>query len=102
MNSLNEYKVIFSPNGENVAATLLAVANKSLSQTKVKKKLITEILSNYSDDNGYVFDDSSIKRAIDNSSCSLIGELSTTEPLYDDVSDYVFLLFHKTENWRLK
>lgn len=102
MNSLNEYKVIFSPDGENVAATLIAVANKSLSQIKVKKKLIAEMLSNYSDDNNYTFDDSSIERAIDNSSCSLIGELRTAEPLYDDVTDYVFLLFHKTENWRLK
>ena len=44
----------------------------------------------------------SVGNAIDNSSCTLVGELKTTEPLYDDVADYTFLLLHKTEDWRLK
>ena len=102
MNSLNEYKVIFSPTGSSVAASLIAVANKSLSQEQVKKKLITELLSNYCDDNHFTFDNTSVVNAIDNSSCTLVGELKTTEPLYDDVADYTFLLLHKTEDWRLK
>ncbi len=99
MTQLDEYKIVFNVNGET-AAVLVAAVNQGLTYKEAKRMLVTELYGNYCEDNHLNYVEEEAKSIIDDSSCSVVGKLTTEDPILEDLPDFAFILLHKTHKWK--
>lgn len=100
MTRLDEYKITFNVNDET-AAVLIAVVNQNLNSKEAKRVLVSELYGNFCEDNNLNYDEKELKTILEDSSSSLIGTLTTDDPILEDLPDFAFILLHKTNRWKV-
>lgn len=94
MSRLNLFKVILFFNATD-AMKLVAVANKNLSEDKVKKMLVTELYGNYIIDHNMTWSKEALDDCVKNAVCERLGTLETKNMILKDTEDFAFVLLAK-------
>lgn len=81
-------------NGSDVMK-LIAVAVKSLSADDVRKKIVGEMYSNFTENSNIRWDKEELDDCIKNASVQKLGTLETKDPILKDIEDFSFLLLQK-------
>lgn len=93
----NLYKFIFSDGV--IVANVIACADKSLTEKDIFRKVTTDVVVNYCEDNHYPYKETMVDRFIDNLNVQKLGSFIPDNDSYCN-EDYTILALNKTVNWK--